>query len=155
MPSRDTIAFRGFMVRWATDHARGLDYLETRPEIDASRIASLSMSVNTRKVTLVSIERRYRSVVMVGAGLLTAWTNIIPECNGANFASFMTAPKLMIHGRYDEMVTLRTEAEPLFALLREPKELKLVDDGHIPPLEVTVPIVNRWLDETMGPVRRE
>ncbi|MGB5036773.1 MAG: bifunctional serine/threonine-protein kinase/formylglycine-generating enzyme family protein [Blastocatellia bacterium] len=155
IPSRDTIAFREFMVRWATDHARGIDYLETRPEIDPSRIASLSMSVNTRKITLVSIERRYRSVVMVGAGLLTTWTNIIPECNGANFASFMTAPKLMIHGRYDEMVTLRTEAEPLFALLREPKELKLVDDGHIPPLEVTVPIVNRWLDETMGPVRRE
>lgn len=153
-PPMNSIAFRERVVRWATDHARGLDYLVTRSEIDASRIACFSMSVNTRKITLVSIERRYRSVVMVGAGLMTTWTDMIPECNGANFASFMTAPKLMIHGRYDEVVPLRTEAEPLFALLREPKELKVVDDGHIPPIETTVPIVNRWLDETMGPVRR-
>ena len=154
IPSVESIAFRELVVRWATDHARGLDYLTSRPEIDDSRIACFAMSVNTRKITLVAVESRYRSVVLVGAGLVTAWKRMIPECNGANFATFISAPKLMIHGRYDEAVPLRAEAEPLFALMREPKELVIVDDGHIPPLEITVPIVNRWLDETLGAVRR-
>lgn len=155
MPPIESSAFRELVVRWSIDHARGLDYLLSRPDIDGSRLACLAMSVNTRKVTLVAVESRYRSVVLIGGGLLTQWRGMIPECNGANFASFITAPKLMINGRFDEAMHLTTEAEPLFALMREPKELVIVEEGHIPPLEMTVPIVNRWLDNTIGPVKSQ
>jgi hypothetical protein len=61
----------------------------------------------------------------------------------------------MSHGRYDEDVALKTEAEPLYKLLREPKRLVLYDGGHIPPLGFFVPIMCGWLDETLGPVKRE
>jgi pimeloyl-ACP methyl ester carboxylesterase len=80
---------------------------------------------------------------------------MIPEANGANFASHIRAPKLMIHGRYDEAIPYKTEAEPLYRLLREPKELVLLDYGHVPPLDVSVRIINTWLDKTLGPVKRE
>ncbi|MGH9834620.1 MAG: hypothetical protein ACRD9Y_16510, partial [Blastocatellia bacterium] len=63
--------------------------------------------------------------------------------------------KLWIHGRYDEAVYFKTEAEPLYKLLSEPKRLALYDGGHLLPQEVYVPLVNNWLDETMGPVKRD
>jgi len=47
----------------------------------------------------------------------------------------------------------QTEAEPLYKLLPEPKRLALFDGGHFASLEVAAPIVNGWLDETLGPVK--
>ena len=153
-PSMNTVAFREQVVRWATDLGRGVDVLTSRPDIDTSRIGCMALSVNPRKLTLVAIEPRYRSIVLVGAGRLHGWEQMIPETNGINYAPYIRAPKLMIHGRYDDAVPLATEGQPLYDLLREPRRLVVVDDGHIPSLELMVPLVNRWWDETMGPVAR-
>jgi serine/threonine protein kinase/formylglycine-generating enzyme required for sulfatase activity/dienelactone hydrolase len=150
-----SVKYREQVVNWATDHRRGLDYLATRSEIDPGRIACLGVSVNPRKLTLIAVETRYASVILMGAGLMKAWANMIAEANGANFAPHIRAPKLMIQGRYDEAISFKTEAEPLYKLLREPKELFLFDQGHVPALDVSVPIINGWLDKTLGPVRRE
>ena len=60
----------------------------------------------------------------------------------------------MLHGRFDESAPLKSEAEPLYNLLREPKQLEVFSGGHVPPLEVSVPIVNAWLDATLGPPER-
>ena len=35
----------------------------------------------------------------------------------------------------------------------EPKRLALFDGGHFASLEIAAPIVNGWLDETLGPVK--
>jgi hypothetical protein len=67
-----------------------------------------------------------------------------------NFASHISGPKLMIQGRYDEDIHLKTEAEPLFKLLREPKKLVLYEGGHVPSPELLVPTVNPWLDGILG-----
>jgi pimeloyl-ACP methyl ester carboxylesterase len=154
-PKRDSVKYREQVIDWATDHRRGLDYLATRSEIDSGRIACFGVSVNTRKLTLIAVETRYRSIILMGAGLMKAWANMIAEANGANFAPHIRAPKLMIQGRYDEAIPFRTEAEPLYKLLGEPKELVLLDQGHVPALDVSAPIINGWLDKTLGPVRRE
>jgi len=48
-----------------------------------------------------------------------------------------------------------TRALPLWNLLREPKQLVLVDGaGHLPPLEARVPAINKFLDQMLGPVTR-
>lgn len=154
-PKSNTVKYREQVVNWATDHRRGLDYLTTRDEIDPGKIACFGVSVNPRKLTLIAVETRYAAVILMGAGLTKSWANMIPETNGANFAPHIRAPKLMIHGRYDEAAPYKTEAEPLYKLLREPKRLVLFDHGHIPPLEVSVPSINSWLDKTLGPVKRE
>ena len=57
-------------------------------------------------------------------------------------------------GRYDEDTSLKSEAEPLFRILREPKRLQLYEGGHIAPQEILIPAIAKWLDETMGPVRQ-
>ena len=79
----------------------------------------------------------------------------LPEANPINFAPHISAPKLMLHGRYDEDTPFKTRAEPLFKLLREPKRLVMFEGSHVPPTELFVTNINAFLDEALGPVRRE
>jgi DNA-binding winged helix-turn-helix (wHTH) protein/formylglycine-generating enzyme required for sulfatase activity len=149
-----SVRYRDQVVSWVTDIRRGLDYLETRDDVEARKIAFYDIS--TESLALVpAIEPRYRSVVFVGIGLPKHWVNAIPEADPINFAPHIHAPKLMLHGRYDEANPLKSDAEPLYKLLREPKRLEVFNGGHVPPLEVSVPIVNAWLDRTLGPVRHD
>jgi dipeptidyl aminopeptidase/acylaminoacyl peptidase len=151
-----TAEYREKIVNRITDLRRGLDYLETRNDIDARQIAFFGPSSGARTgLILAAVEDRYRSVFLMGAGLRKPYAQWIPEANTVNFAPHILAPKLMMHGRYDENLSLKTEAEPLFKLLREPKRLVIYDGGHIPPLELLVTTMNNWLDETLGPVKRE
>lgn len=154
MPKRDSVAFRDLVINWAIDHHRGLDYLVTRNEVDTGKIACFAVSVNNRKLALIGSEARYAAVILMGAGLIRSWADMIAEANGVNFLPHILAPKLMINGRYDEAMSFRAEAEPLYRLLRAPKELVVVDQGHVPSLEVSVPTINRWLDQTLGLVKR-
>jgi hypothetical protein len=34
----------------------------------------------------------------------------------------------------------------------EPKRLELYEGGHIAPLEIAIPAITKWFDQTMGPV---
>lgn len=152
-----TVKYREHMVNWATDLRRGLDYLETRDDIDSGKIAYCGVSGGASRDGLIfaAIEPRYRSVILMGGGLHKYMLNVIPEANPINFAQHIRAPKLMLSGRYDEVMPYKRDIEPLYKLLPEPKRLALFDGGHFAPLEIAVPIVNGWLDETLGPVKRE
>lgn len=83
------------------------------------------------------------------------YRQILPEANPINFAPRIKPPKLLLNGKYDEASPYETEALPLYNLLCEPKRLALLDGGHVPPLEERVPVINKWLDETLGPVKFE
>jgi serine/threonine protein kinase/dienelactone hydrolase len=155
-PESSKVEYRDKIVNWVTDLRRGLDYLESRNDIDSSRIAFYGPSAGSRTgLVLAAIENRYRSVYLMGAGLTSQDVPRIAGANPIGFASHISVPKLMLHGRYDEDVPLKTAGEPLFKLLREPKRLVLYEGGHIPPIEILVSSMNSWLDETLGPVKRE
>jgi hypothetical protein len=151
-PDFRSVAFRESVVRDATELRRGLDYLETRPEVDAKKIAFMNVSIGWQGIIFSAVEPRYRSVALVSDGLYADQTGWIAEANPVNFAPHIRPPKLMLNGRWDEDFAFRTDAEPLFKLLKEPKRLELYDGGHVPSVEVAVPAVRRWLDETLGPV---
>ncbi|HEV2829261.1 MAG TPA: SUMF1/EgtB/PvdO family nonheme iron enzyme, partial [Pyrinomonadaceae bacterium] len=155
-PDPNTIEFRERSVNWTTDIRRGLDYLQTRNEIDQTRIVFFGPSAGARiGLILAAVETRYRAVILIGAGVVKDDLQTIPEANPINFAPHIRGPKVMVHGRYDEDTPLKTQGEPLFKLLREPKRLILYDGGHIPNWEVLATTLNSWLDETMGPVKHE
>jgi serine/threonine protein kinase/formylglycine-generating enzyme required for sulfatase activity/predicted esterase len=138
-----------------TDLRRGLDYLETRADVDRTRIGFLGPSSGAMiGLILAAIEPRYRAVVLSGSGIALEYTRVIAPANPVNFASHIRGPKLMVQGRYDEDSPLRTTAEPLFKLLAEPKQLYLYDGGHVPPLEIVMRATSGWLDEMMGRVAR-
>jgi hypothetical protein len=154
-PSPAKVEYRDQVVNWITDLRRGLDYLATRSDIDTKRMAYFGSSANNFKLILPAVEPRYRTVVLWGASVDKSNMGYIPEANPINFAPYIRGPKLMIHGIYDERRPLKMAAEPLYRLLREPKKLAPYQGGHRPPMEVLVPMMNSWLDEKLGPIRRE
>ena len=155
-PDPTTAEFRESIVNRITDVRRGLDYLETRNEIDPTRIAFYGPSSGARiGLILAAVEPRYRSICLVGAGVLKEDLQTIAEANPINFAPHIQGSKLIVQGRYDEDTPLKTQTEPLFKILREPKRLAVYEGGHIPPIEFFVTTMNGWLDETLGPVKHE
>ncbi|MFN2529710.1 MAG: protein kinase [Pyrinomonadaceae bacterium] len=155
-PDPRTVEYREMIVNRITDVRRGLDYLATRNDIDHSRISLLAPSAGARiGLILAAVEDGYAAVILQGAGVFKEDLQIIPEANPINFAPHIPGKKIMIHGRYDEDTPLKTRAEPLFKLLTEPKQLLIYEGSHAPPNEIFVTNVNRFLDETMGPVKKE
>lgn len=154
-PEPMSVEYLERVVDRMTDLRRGLDYLETRADLDPTRIGFLGPSAGAMiGLILAAIETRYRAVVLSGSGMPVEYTRVIAQANPVNFASHIRAPKLMVQGRYDEDSPLRTAAEPLFKLLAEPKQLYLYDGGHVPPLETMMRATSAWLDEMMGRVVR-
>ena len=149
-----TVVGRDMAILQVTEFRIGLDYLETRPEIDMSRVAHIGFSWGAvlRAIVFDAVEPRIRSIVYIGGGI---WpTTQLPEVNVWNFVPRVTQPTLVLTGRYDEEQPYDPEARNLYELLPGPKRLELVDSGHLPPLELRNPIINGWLDETLGPVVR-
>jgi len=155
-PNQTTAEYRDKIVNWMTDLRRGLDYLETRNDIDSKKIAFFGLSSGASVgLILTSVDRRYAAVFLAATGIEKSNTRWIAEANIVNFAPHIRGPILMLQGRYDEIFARKTEAEPLYKLLSEPKRLILFDGGHAPPLELFATTIDRWLDETLGPVRKQ
>ena len=102
---------------------------------------------------LAAVEPRYRGVVLAGAGLRP--DPRIPEADPANFAPHIRAPKLILQGRFDEDTPLKTQSEPLLKILPDPTRVVLYDGGHVAPPELLVPTVGAFLDQVLGPVKRQ
>jgi hypothetical protein len=155
-PAVSTVEYREMVLHWMTDERRALDYVATRNDLDASRVAYVAISSDrSLKLGLPAVEPRYHAVIWLGACLRAGDAQVLPEIHPANLIPYIRAPKLLVHGRYDETCRLKSETEPLVKLLREPKRVAYYDGGHIAPLEFMVPTINSWLDETMGPVNRQ
>ena len=147
-------AYRDMVVQWSKDLGRTIDYLETRPDMDATKVGyyGLSMAANAA-LPIVAVESRIRAVVLVSGGVDALRRP--PEADPLNFAPHITAPTLMLSGRDDFIFPLETVAKPLFALLGAPPEQKrlvIFDGGHVPPLNDLIRDVLGWFDQYLGPV---
>jgi len=154
-PAVSTVEFAEIVVNRVTDLRRGLDYLETRTDIDMSRMVGFAPSAGSiLGLILGALETRYRAFVFIGAGLPGSYRAISAAANPINFAAYIRAPKLILQGRYDEDTPLRTATEPFFKLLSEPKRLTLYNGGHVPSVEVVMSSTSAWLEEQLGRVVR-
>jgi dienelactone hydrolase len=152
-PADDTRDDVEEIIDGVTDLRRGLDYLLTRKEIDGSRIGVYGPSAGSvHGMIVTAVDHRYRSVVFMGVGVTRQGASLPPEINRVIFAPRITAPKLLIHGKYDEADVLRTMAEPVYRIMREPKKVQLYESGHVVPLELLLPAMHGFFDETMGKV---
>jgi len=154
-PDPATIEYREMLANATIDERRGLDYLATRRDLDLGRLGYLGPSGGTTKLIVTSVEPRYRSIALTGAGAKKYYARMVADANPINFVSHIRAPKLMLHGRYDEADPLKTEAEPLFRLMREPKRLVVYEGGHVPEFSFLIRSLNDWFDETLGRVAQE
>ena len=146
--------FREGLMGWVGDLQRGVDYLETRSDIDARKIAFWNDSTYHIGVVIAAIDQRYSSVILLGSGAGFSKLYRVPaDINLFHFAPHIRAPKLVLNGRYDDSCP-ETSVGSFFGLLQAPKKRIQFEGAHIPPTEVAVPIVSGFLDETLGPVRR-
>lgn len=147
-------AYREMVVQWSKDLGRTIDYLETRPDIDARKVGYYAFSAGaSAALPIVAVESRFRGVVLVSGGLPAVRRP--PEADPLNFAPHITAPTLMLQGRDDFIFPLETVGKPLFNLLGAPpdrKRLGIHDGGHVPPLNDLIRDVLGWFDQYLGPV---
>ncbi|HEX2122034.1 MAG TPA: SUMF1/EgtB/PvdO family nonheme iron enzyme, partial [Thermoanaerobaculia bacterium] len=137
----------------AVDHTidlrRGLDYLASRPDIASDKIGFLSPSADFALI-ITAIDDRYDAAAYIGSRFRPG--DVAPHLERGNFVPRIKPPKLVMHGRYDEVNSLKTEAEPLVALMRGQKTLLPYDGGHIPVGDWAIPQLIQWYDSVLGPV---
>lgn len=153
-PPTESVAFRDRMVLHATELRLGLDYLDTRSDIDLSALAYAGQSWGAgSRLVFAGIDDRYRAVVFIGGGIDERVKPVLPEADNVNFAPYLGVPTLLVNGRQDEEHPWRTRGSALWELLSEPKRLVLLEgQGHLPQPDTLVPAIREFLDELLGPV---
>lgn len=150
-----THAYTEYFVQVVKDFRRTIDYLQSRPDIDASRLAYYGMSWGGGQGSIVpATDDRLAASVLVSGGFNSVAR---PEALDLNFAPRVTLPTLMLNGRYDNLFGLETQIRPMFEMLGTPasdKRLILYDTDHIPPRTEYIRETLAWLDTYLGPVRR-
>jgi tRNA A-37 threonylcarbamoyl transferase component Bud32/dienelactone hydrolase len=147
---------RDVSVQRGKDLRRTIDYLETRTDIDASRLAFYGLSLGAQLGPLfLAIEPRLRTGVLMSGGFET-W-NIPSEIDPVNYAPRVTVPVLMVNGRDDFDLQYATKQVPMFRMLGTPaanKKHAVFEGGHIPARQQE-PIKEMldWLDRYLGPVK--
>jgi len=147
-------SWRDHVIAWSKDLGRSIDYLETRPDIDSKKLAYLGFSWGgAMGSVLPAVEPRLKACVLVVAGLDLRRSR--PEVDGLNFAPRVTAPVLMLNGRFDPFYPAQTSQEPMFRLLGTPSQHKrrvVFDTGHNIPTNELIRETLDWLDKYLGPV---
>ena len=151
----ETVSYRDHVVMWAKDLRRSIDYLETRAEIDTSRLAYYGLSWGGYLGgVLPAVEPRLKASVLYVAGLEVQ--RALPEAEPINFLPRIRIPTLMLNGRYDHFFPIETSQKPMFRLLGTPPEHKrhvVADGGHFMPRPQWIRETLDWLDRYLGPVR--
>jgi dienelactone hydrolase len=142
-------------IMWFKDFRRTIDYLETRPDIDAGKLVYEGLSWGAISgAVLPALEGRLKVAVLFGGGLFLEWP---PEYSQVNFAPRIRIPILMQHGRYDFVQPLEARAKPLLRLFGTPekdKELKIYETGH--SVWLTNEVLRdevAFLDKHLGPAQ--
>jgi formylglycine-generating enzyme required for sulfatase activity/predicted esterase len=143
------------VIRWAQDMQRTMEYLETRDDMDADRIAYYGFSLGgTYGPVFTALEDRFKASVLISGGT----TYRLPEEHRpVNFAPHVTVPTLMIGGQNDPQAPIEAYQRPLLELLGTPpadKKLAVFDGAHAPTdWNSTVSEILAWLDRYLGPVQ--
>jgi pimeloyl-ACP methyl ester carboxylesterase len=151
-----SVANRDLRIQAAKDLRRGVDYLETRADIDHNRLAFEGVSEGAvRGAVLTAIEDRFKASILIGGGLFTGPAEL-PEVDPLNFAPRVRVPTLMINGRDDALFPVESSQNPLFQYLGVPatdKRHVLLDGSHNPlRFQEVIREALAWLDKYLGPV---
>lgn len=140
------------------DLGRSVDYLETRSDIDASKLAFVGVSMGSAEgvdyTTL--LQNKLRAVILLDGGFFL--NKFASGVDPANFAPRLKIPVLMMNGRYDFSFPVKESQDPLFKMLGTPESNKrhvVMDSPHdvtIKHAELVKETVD-WLDRYLGPVQ--
>ena len=148
---------RDHVIAWAKDLGRTLDYLETRKEIDGTKVAYFGDSTGAMHGALLpAVEKRIKAAILSSGGFQLT-LHFLPEADHFNFVTHVTIPVLMLNGRYDTTYPLESSQRPLFQFLGTPgndKKHVIYEGGHGAfPRPDAVRECLDWLDRYLGPAK--
>ena len=153
MPDWTTHAGRNLAVKQVREFRRMIDYLETRPDIQADKIAYYGKSWGGRMGAIVlAVEPRIKVGILNQAGI-NAGDH--PDINVAHFLPRVDVPVLHFSGRYDTDFRFESSSRPFFERLgtaAADKKHVLAATGHFVPQSVVTGETLDWLDRYLGPV---
>jgi eukaryotic-like serine/threonine-protein kinase len=151
----ETNNWKEHIIMWGKDLKRSIDYLETREDIDAERLAFMGVSWGAAMgPIMMAIEPRFKAGVVVVAGL--NFQKALPEVDEVHYLQRVRIPLLMLNGKYDFFFPYETSQVPYFELLgTKPEDKKLVvhEAGHSFPRTERARETLEWLDRYLGEVR--
>lgn len=142
-PRKGYFTLEDIYLQTTRDYRRAIDYLATRPEIDAARIGVLGYSMGgTQTYLLTGVELRVKAAVSVAAPAeKSKWSPVAPQ----NFARAIgERPLLALLGRTDEMCAPEHATARDALLPGQHHELTFFDAGHKLPKDWVPPAV-AWL----------
>lgn len=152
---RGTNQWKEIRMMWPKEVRRTVDYLETRPDVDVSRVAyyGVSMGASFGPIMLAA-EPRIRAAILAAGGFSPS--DPPGEINSFSYAPRVKMPVLMLNTRDDFLFPYETSQRPMFTTLGTPAEQKLhvVQDvgGHSPRRTDIARHILDWLDRWFGTI---
>ena len=147
-----TTAWRDHIIMLSKDFGRAVDYVATRPDIDANKIAVLATSRGAAlSPMLLALDPRIKAAALWIPGFYRE--KLSPEVDPINFASRVTIPVLQLSGRYDYTFPEDTSSLPFFKTLGSKPDQKnrvLYDTGHNLPPNQSIKETLDWFDRYLG-----
>ncbi len=148
-----TASYKDHLIMWAKDLGRAIDYVESREDLDSTRIAYYGVSWGgALGAILPAIETRIKLNILYVAGL--CFQPSLPESDQINYVSRVTQPTLMLNGELDFYFPPEHSQRPMFDLLGTPPEHKkrlTYERGHTVPKTELIRESLAWLDRYFGP----
>jgi eukaryotic-like serine/threonine-protein kinase len=149
----DTHRYVEYLTQVIKDFKQSVDYLETRKDIDSTRLAYFGISWGSCMGAIIpAVDDRLKASVLVIGGFLQGI--IKPEMDQINYVTHVKVPTLMLNGKYDVVgFPYETTVKPMFDLLGTPKEHKrlvLFETDHFYPRNETIKEMDAWLDKYLG-----
>ena len=142
------------LVKWVKDFSRSVDYLETREDIDHSKIGYFGWSWGGLMGAIIpALEDRLKLIILMVPGMYS-YNKALPEADVINYITRVKKPVLMLNGRYDHVFVYDKDVYPMYQLFGTPekdKVLKLYDTGHYIPKTQLIRETLSWLEKYWGP----
>jgi formylglycine-generating enzyme required for sulfatase activity/cephalosporin-C deacetylase-like acetyl esterase len=152
--SNSDLVYREHVIQWYKDLARSIDYLESRDDIDTSKLAYYGYSWGGELGPLMAVmENRIKVCILYVAGL---FGRPLPEVDPFNYVHRVKIPVLMLNGKYDATFPYETSQKPLYELLGtspENKRIFIYESGHFVPKDELIKETLNWLDKYFGSVK--
>ncbi len=151
----ETNSYKEHVIQWVKDFSRTIDYIDTRKDLDATKVAYYGVSWGGEMGGLIpAVDPRIKTVILNVGGLDLHKSQ--PEVDPINFVTRIKVPVLMINGEYDQFFPVETSQKPMFRLLGTPMEHKkqyVFEASHAVPYYLVTKQSLEWLDRYFGPVK--
>jgi pimeloyl-ACP methyl ester carboxylesterase len=148
-----TVRYKDHVTMWVKEYARTIDYLETRKDMQADKVAYLGWSWGGFMGGIIpAVEKRIKVVVLNVGGM--SMESTLPEVDQINYLPRVLQPVLMLNGTYDMYFPVETSQKPMFRLLGTPegqKEMIVYPSGHLVPSTEFIKETLAWFDAYLGP----